>query len=294
MICALCPRRCGAERTEERPGGFCAMPAGLVAAKAMVHHWEEPCLAGDGESGPGAGCIFFTGCNLGCIYCQNGKISAERYGKALTAAELRRVMEDLIARGVACIDLVTPTQFTPWVREALTEPLPVPVVWNSGGYELPETLKTLEGRVQIYLPDLKYADAALSARLSRAPDYFEAAKAAIEEMYRQTGPYVFGPDGYLKRGVLIRHLVLPGQMENTRRVIDYVTLRFRPGEVLFSLMSQYTPQPGLTGPLARRLTGAEYRTAKAYLEACGWDGGYVQEKSSAREEYTPEFDLSGL
>lgn len=290
MICDLCPRRCHAERTETRGGGFCAMPAGVVAARAMLHHWEEPCLSGT----KGAGCVFFTGCNLGCSYCQNGAISRENFGKPITPERLRAVFEELAGQGAHCIDLVTPTHFTPWILPALEPPLGVPVVWNSGGYERVETLRTLEGRVQVYLPDLKYADAATAAELSRAPDYFETAAAAIDEMYRQVGAYRMGADGILQSGVIIRHMVLPGRLDNTRRVIDYVASRFRPGEVLFSLMSQYTPQSGATGALARRVTGAEYRAAMAYMDACGLREGFVQEKSSAKEEYTPRFDLSGI
>ena len=290
MICELCPRRCRAERTAERGAGFCAMPAGIVAARSMLHRWEEPCLSGT----RGAGCVFFTGCSLGCVYCQNGSISHGGFGKPLTPARLREIFDALIARGAHCIDLVTPTHFTPWIRQALDAPLPVPVVWNSGGYESVDTLRTLEGKVQVYLPDFKYADARLAAELSNAPDYFEAAASAVDEMYRQVGPYRMGADGILQSGVIIRHMVLPGQLDNTRRVIDYVAGRFRRGEVLFSLMNQYTPQPSATGALARRVTGAEYRAAVAYMDACGLTNGYVQEKSSAKEEYTPRFDLSGL
>ena len=290
MICELCPRRCRAERTERAGAGYCRMPAGIVAAKAMLHRWEEPCLSGT----RGAGCVFFTGCSLGCIYCQNGRISREDFGKPIPPERLRAIFDELIARGAHCIDLVTPTHFAPWIAEALREPLRVPVVWNSSGYERTETLRALEGKVQIYLPDLKYADAALAAELSAAPDYFDAAKAAIDEMYRQVGPYRMGADGLLQSGVIIRHMVLPGQPENTRRVIDYVAERFRPGEVLFSLMSQYTPQKGASGALARRVTGAEYRAAVDYLRACGLADGFVQENSSAKEEYTPDFDLSGI
>ncbi|MBE7004907.1 MAG: radical SAM protein [Ruminococcaceae bacterium] len=290
MICNICPRRCGAERTETSGTGFCRMPAGLVAARAMLHQWEEPCLSGT----RGAGCVFFTGCNLGCVYCQNGPISHESFGKPISPARLREIFDALVADGAHCIDLVTPTHFTPWILEALREPLPVPVVWNCGGYESVETLRALEGKVQIYLPDLKYADAALAGELSAAPDYFAVAQAAIDEMLRQTGPYRMGEDGLLQSGVLIRHMVLPGKLDNTRRVIDYVAARFRPGEVLFSLMSQYTPQKNASGALARRITGAEYRAAVEYMSACGITDGFVQEKSSAKEEYTPEFDLTGI
>lgn len=290
MRCEICPRRCNAERTAEKAGGVCRMPAGLVVARAMLHMWEEPVLSGKN----GAGCIFFSGCNLGCVFCQNGRISHENFGKVITPTHLREIMEDLVSQGAHCIDLVTPTHFTPWVLEALKEPLPVPVVWNSGGYERVETLRTLEGKVQIYLPDLKYAIERPARELSAAPDYFEVAAAAIDEMVRQVGAYQIGEDGLMKSGVILRHLVLPGQMENTKRVIDYVSTHFPPMTVLFSLMSQYTPQPGSTGALARRLNEREYRTAVQYMRDCGLTDGFCQELSSAKEEYTPVFDLQGV
>ena len=290
MRCEICPRRCNAERTAEKAGGVCRMPAGLVVARAMLHMWEEPVLSGKN----GAGCIFFSGCNLGCVFCQNGRISHENFGKVITPAHLREIMEDLVSQGAHCIDLVTPTHFTPWVLEALGQPLPVPVVWNSGGYERVETLRTLEGKVQIYLPDLKYAMERPARELSAAPDYFEVAAAAIDEMVRQVGAYQIGDDGLMRSGVILRHLVLPGQMENTKRVIDYVSAHFPPKTVLFSLMSQYTPQPGSTGALARRLNEREYRTAVQYMRDCGLTDGFCQELSSAKEEYTPVFDLQGV
>ena len=183
MRCEICPRRCNAERTAEKAGGVCRMPAWLVVARAMLHLWEEPVLSGKN----GAGCIFFSGCNLGCVFCQNGRISHENFGKVITPAHLREIMEGLVSQGAHCIDLVTPTHFTPWVLEALEKPLGVPVVWNSGGYERVETLRTLEGKVQIYLPDLKYAMERPARELSAAPDYFEVAAAAIDEMVRQVG-----------------------------------------------------------------------------------------------------------
>ena len=290
MRCEICPRRCGAERTEEKAGGICRMPAGLVVARAMLHQWEEPVLSAKN----GAGCIFFSGCNLGCVFCQNGRISHENFGKVITPAHLREIMDDLIAQGAHCIDLVTPTHFTPWVLEALEAPLGVPAVWNSGGYERVETLKTLEGKVQIYLPDLKYAMERPARELSAAPDYFPVAAAAIDEMVRQVGPYQIGGDGLMRSGVILRHLVLPGQLENTKRVIDYVSAHFPPKTVLFSLMSQYTPQSGATGALARRLNEREYRTAVQYMRDCGLTDGFCQELSSAKEEYTPVFDLQGV
>ena len=289
MICTLCPRNCGAERTETKAGGYCAMPSLPRAAKAMLHLWEEPCLVGE----HGAGTVFFSGCNLRCCFCQNSSISQGGEGIGVTPERLREIYRSLIARGAACIDLVTPTHFTEAILESLAEPLPVPVVWNSGGYEKPETLRRLEGKVQVYLPDLKYALPEPARRYSGAEDYFDRAREAILEMFRQTGPYRM-ENGLLRSVVLIRHLLLPGEGENTRRCIDWVSEVFRPGDVLFSLMSQYTPQPGAEGKLARRVTGAEYRSAVAYMENCGILGGYTQERTSAKEEYTPDFDLSGL
>ena len=290
MICNLCPRRCGAERLPDRAGGVCAMPSLPVAARAMLHQWEEPCLVGE----HGAGAVFFSGCNLRCKFCQNGIISQEGFGKTISTERLREIFQELVEQGAACLDLVTPTHFTDAVLEALGEERwPVPVVWNCGGYESVETLRLLEGKVQVYLPDLKYALPEPAKRYSGAEDYFERASAAIREMYRQTGPYVL-EDGRLKRGVVIRHLQLPGELENTRRCIDWVAETFRPGEVLFSLMSQYTPQPGAVGKLARKVTKAEYRAAERYMADCGIADGFTQERTSAKEEYTPDFHLQGI
>lgn len=290
MICHLCPRNCGAERTEEAGGGYCGQPTVPVAAKAMLHQWEEPCLTGE----HGAGTVFFTGCNLRCCFCQNGTISSGETGRPLSVPHLREIFQSLIDQGAACLDLVTPTHFTPAIAQALGDThWPVPVVWNSGGYEKPETLRLLEGKVQVYLPDLKYALPGPAERYSGAADYFDWAQAAILEMFRQTGPYQL-ENGQLKKGVLIRHLLLPGELENTRQVLDWISQTFSPGDVLVSLMSQYTPQPGATGNLARHVTGAEYRAAVSYMANCGIAEGFTQERTSAREEYTPDFDLSGL
>ena len=218
---------------------------------------------------------------------------AEVKSKVITAKRLRTILEELIAQGAHNINLVNPTHFTPWILEALTPPLPVPVVWNSGGYDRVETLRTLEGKVQIFLPDLKYAMEEPARRYSGAADYFPVARAAIEEMFHQTGPYKM-ENGLMTRGVIIRHLVLPGQLENTRRCIDYVASAFRPGDVLFSLMSQYTPQPGVPREISRHVTKSEYRAATEYMENCGITDGFLQERTSAREEYTPPFDLTGV
>ena len=290
MICELCPRNCRAERTDSKAGGFCREPAVPVAARAMLHQWEEPCLVGE----KGAGTVFFTGCNLRCCFCQNTPISQQGLGRPITAARLREIFRELIDQGAACIDLVTPTHFTPVILEALGEETwPVPVVWNSGGYEKAETLRRLEGKVQVYLPDLKYALPGPAKKYSAAEDYFDWAGPALLEMFRQTGPYQM-ENGRLTRGVLIWHLLLPGELENTKAVIDFVARTFRPGDVLFSLMSQYTPQSGAVGNLARHVTKAEYRAAVEYMENCGVTDGYTQERTSAKEEYTPAFDLRGV
>ena len=289
MLCNLCPRRCGALRTEDRGEGRCAMPSLPVVARAALHHWEEPCISGE----RGSGAVFFTGCVLRCVYCQNAPISRGGVGKAVSVERLGEIFRELAAQGAHNINLVSPTPFAHAIREALETPLPVPVVWNTGGYERLETLRTLEGKVQVWLPDLKYADSALAKRYSGAEDYFPAARTAIEEMVRQAGPCVL-EDGILKRGVLIRHLLLPGALANAKAVMDYVARTFRPGEVLFSLMAQYTPQPGARGLLARTVTGAEYRAALAYMENVGITEGYTQDAGAARREFTPEFDLTGV
>ena len=287
MICNLCPRRCGVERSE-RPG-FCSMPEGLRVARAALHFWEEPVISGT----QGSGTVFFSGCNLRCVYCQNHDISTGGYGKEISTARLREIFDDLIAQGAHNINLVTPTHFVPWILPALEPKLPVPVVYNCGGYESIETLRLLENKVDIWLPDLKYADAELAGNLSAAKDYFPVATAAIEEMYRQVGDYVI-ENGLLRRGVVIRHLVLPGHLENTKACIDWVARTFRPGQVLFSLMAQYTPQPNARGALARHVTSGEYRAAVEYMENCGIVDGFTQLRTSAKEEYTPPFDLTGV
>ena len=289
MICTLCPRRCGAERTATEGRGFCRMSAALRIARAGLHHWEEPPVSGTN----GSGTVFFSGCTLRCVFCQNHDISTGGFGRDISVERLRQIFHELIEQGAHNINLVTPSHFTPWILEALEEPLPVPVVWNCGGYENIDTLRQLEGKVDVYLPDLKYADRDLAATLSAAPDYFEVATAAIEEMVRQVGNVVM-EDGLIKRGVIIRHLMLPGQLANTKACIDWVARTFRPGQVLFSLMSQYTPQPGAEGNLARTVRKSEYRAAAQYMADCGITDGFLQEDSSAKPEYTPPFDLTGV
>ena len=292
MICTLCPRRCGALRDEEHGEGRCGMPSLPVCARAALHRWEEPCLSGE----TGAGTVFFSGCTLGCVFCQNGPISRENFGRTMTEDELYAVFERLAEQGASCIELVTPSQFSQALAHVLARPVPggLPVVWNSGGYERVEMLRSLEGKVDVYLPDLKYVTSALAKQYSGAADYPEAAKAAILEMYRQRGP-VRLEGGLLKSGVLIRHLVLPGQTAEAKRVMDWVADSFPPGAVLFSLLAQYTPVGSLDGfpELHRPLRPSELRAAREYMENLGLTG-YTQELGAVGEEFIPAFDLTGL
>lgn len=291
MICNLCPRNCGALRTEAAGEGVCRMPAVPVLARAALHQWEEPPISGT----RGSGTIFFSGCSLKCAFCQNEQISRDCFGKAVTLGRLREICLELIGQGAHNINLVNPTHYAHAIAQLLQEPLPVPVVWNTGGYDKVETLRALEGKIDIYLPDLKYVEAGPAGRYSNAPDYPEVAKAAILEMFRQTGPCQFGEDGLLKKGVIIRHLVLPGQLEAAKEVMDWVKNTFAPGDVLFSLMSQYIPYghasdfPEINRPLRR----GEARKAEEYMALLGLDG-FTQEQTSASEQYIPPFDLTGV
>ena len=280
--CTLCPRMCGVDRTQGQKG-VCRCPDTALVAKTMIHKWEEPALAGPG----GSGAVFFSGCTLRCCYCQNGAISSGPVGAPMDSGELRQAMGALLAQGAENIDLVTPTQFLPTLIPALTPKLPVPVVYNCGGYEMVETLKELEGLVDIYLPDMKYASSLLAARLSRAGDYPEVAKAAIREMVRQTGPIVWQGDKVV-RGTIIRHLILPGQVENSLRVLDWIGETFRPGEVLVSLMRQYTPVGTQTPPLDRRITDEEYDAVLSWMFLNDLEG-FTQEKEAADTGYIPDF-----
>ena len=263
--------------------GFCRCPDTALVAKTMLHRWEEPALAGSG----GSGAIFFGGCTLGCAFCQNAAISQSPAGKAMDSLQLRSAMESLIAQGAENIDLVTPTHFLPTVIPALSPKLSVPVIYNCGGYERVETLKALEGLVDVYLPDLKYASNTLAAQLSGAKDYFEVATAALEEMVRQTGP-VKWQDDRVVRGVVVRHLILPGQVENSLKVLDWLGDHFAPGEILVSLMRQYTPMGELPAPLDRQITEEEYQAVLSWMFLNDLEG-FTQEASSATAAYIPEF-----
>ena len=280
--CRLCPRECGVNRAAGETG-FCGCPATALVAKIMRHMWEEPVLAGSG----GSGAVFFGGCTLGCKYCQNAAISGGPVGTPVDSAGLRRIFEDLIAQGAENIDLVTPTHFLPTILPALEPKLPVPVVCNCGGYERVETLWELEGKIDIYLPDFKYADSALAADLSGAPDYFPRAQDAIREMVRQTGAPQWQGDKLL-RGTVIRHLILPGHVDNSLRVLDWIGETFAPGQVLVSLMRQYTPMGNLPAPFDRRVTEEEYQAVLSWMYLNDLEG-FTQEAESADRGFIPDF-----
>ncbi len=280
--CTLCPRKCNIDRTAGQTG-YCGCPATALVAKTMLHKWEEPALAGNG----GSGAIFFGGCTLGCRFCQNRAISAAPIGTAMDSVGLRRVMEDLIAQGAENIDLVTPTQFLPTILPALVPKLSVPVVYNCGGYELESTITALEGLVDIYLPDMKYADSTLAAALSGTSNYFSVAARAICAMVNQVGSVQWQGEKIVK-GVIIRHLILPGQVANSLKILDWIGETFAPGQVLVSLMRQYTPMPGLPAPLNRTVSDEEYQAVLAWMYLNNLQG-FTQEASAGDAAFIPDF-----
>jgi putative pyruvate formate lyase activating enzyme len=294
--CTLCPRRCGADRAAGRTG-FCGAGGTLKAARAALHFWEEPCISGT----RGSGTVFFSGCALKCCYCQNYNISAECFGKELTVEQLAAVFLDLQRQGAHNINLVTPGQWRPWIIAALdlarAQGLSLPIVCNTGGYETVESVEAWRGYIDIWLADLKYVSSALSQQLSSAPDYFAAAKAGIEAMLAQAGRPQFEENGLLRRGVIVRHLALPGHVEDSFAVLEQLAAwnNADPGCFLPSLMSQYTPfYKAAEHGIGRRITSYEYRRVVDRAMDLGLTTGYMQQKSSAKEEYTPSFDLTGL
>ncbi len=289
--CTLCPRMCGADR--ENNTGFCGEYNRIRAARAALHMWEEPCISGS----RGSGTVFFTGCVMRCVFCQNYSVSALGFGKEISVERLSDIFLELEQKGAHNINLVNPTHFVPQIIAALDlsrkKGMSLPAVYNSGGYERVETLKKLEGYVDIYLPDVKYFSDEYAVKLSSAPNYFKTAAAAVSEMIRQTGKPIFNGE-LLQKGVIVRHLVLPNLYKDSIEVIKQVGERFK-GEILFSLMSQYTPfykAKNIRG-LNRRITTFEYQKALSAVIDAGLEG-YSQEKSSAKEEYTPDFDLYGV
>ena len=290
--CFLCPRNCGIDRANSELG-FCRCGEKPIVARAAAHFGEEPCISGS----CGSGTVFFSGCNMHCVFCQNREISFDGHGKEVSVARLAEIFSELEASGVHNLNLVTPTHFTDKIIEALKIAKPsIPVVWNSSAYESVKTLKTLEGFVQVYMPDLKYSSADAASCFSSARDYPAIAKAAIMEMYRQTGSFEMDGEELLKRGVLIRHLILPDRLDDAFDVIDWITESFPKNGVLFSLMSQFVPLADKTKypELARSISRDEFDRAQSYLSLSAIENGFFQELSSATNELIPSFDLTGV
>ena len=294
--CALCPRRCGADRAAGQ-AGCCGAAGTLKVARAALHFWEEPCISGT----RGSGTVFFSGCALKCCYCQNYPVSAENFGREITVERLAEIFLELQGQGAHNINLVTPGQWQPWIIAALdkarADGLRLPIVCNTGGYETAESVARWQGYIDIWLADLKYVSPALSAQLSAAPDYFAVAKTAIEAMMAQAGRPVCDAEGMMRRGVILRHLALPGHIDDSFAVLDQMAAwnDADPGCFIPSLMSQYTPfYRAAEQGIGRRITTYEYRRVVNYAVDKGLAAGYMQQRSSAKEEYTPAFDLSGV
>ena len=289
--CRLCPRACGADRTTGR--GACGAGAAIEAARASLHMWEEPPISGTN----GSGTVFFSHCSLGCVFCQNRRISRrEAEGRPVAIEALAKTFLSLEKKGAHNINLVTPTHFTEAVLQSLDEPLPVPVVYNTSGFETQDTLRRLKGKVQIYLPDLKYSDDMAAIKYSNAPYYFRIATEAIKEMYNQVGDYHIDDNGIMTKGVIIRHLIMPGMPDNTKRVIDWVAANFKPGQVMFSLMHQYVPcgRASEYPEINRKVTDEEYKELENYLLQSTIEDGFVQEGDAACKDFIPCFDGTGV
>jgi len=291
--CNLCPRRCGVDRSQQI--GFCAQTDELRIARAALHMWEEPVLSGE----RGSGTVFFCGCTLGCVYCQNAAISRRNSlrGRTLTPDALADTFLDLQSQHAHNINLVTPTMFAPKIREAIEvareRGLTLPIVYNTSGYELCETLALLDDCIDIYLPDFKYLSPELSKKYSAAEDYPEHAKASLSHMAKRIGSAVYGEDGMMRRGVVVRHLLLPGQLAESKRVLDYLFSEYG-NSICYSLMSQYTPVSSLDRSrypeLARRVTTYEYRKLIDHALSLGITNGFTQDGRSAKESFIPEFE----
>lgn len=294
--CNICPRGCGADRSLGKLG-FCRAPESFLVAKTMIHKWEEPCIAGE----RGAGTVFFSGCNLRCIYCQNIDISRGEKGTIMTDSQLQTAIFDLLEQGAECVEFVTPTHYTDKLARLLEKIKPmlsVPVVWNSGGYEKVESLKKLDGLIDVYLPDFKYFDSEIAKEYSSSPDYFEVATAALGEMLRQIGKPIFDENGNLQKGVLVRHLVLPSHRNDSIAVLKHLANNFGANSLLLSLMSQYTPDFYVSAScaehknLCRRLTRFEYDSVMKVADELGFEG-YFQGMAAASKRFTPNFTESG-
>ncbi len=293
--CRLCPRECGVDRSEGKKG-YCGASNELKVARAALHMWEEPCISGEA----GSGAVFFSGCPMRCRFCQNYSIAAARKGKVISIERLAQIFLELQEKGAANINLVTPTHYTLHIIKALDlakeNGLRIPVVYNTSGYEKTETLKLLRGYIDIYLPDFKYMDGLLAAAYSNAPDYPEYAKRALEEMVGQTGPLKLDEEtGMARSGVIVRHLVLPGHVRNSKAVIQYLYETYG-DQIYISIMNQYTPMPQVTKDklLGRKVTRREYEKVIDYALELGVENGFFQEGDVAEESFIPEFDSEGV
>ena len=292
--CSICPRNCRIDRTKGQIG-YCQSGHEIKAALASVHMWEEPPISGS----CGSGTIFFSGCNLRCVFCQNYTISSENSGKTISTERLSEIMLEQQARGVHNINLVTATHFIPSiikaVQKAKNNGLKIPIVYNTGGYEKVESIKMLEGTVDIYLPDIKYFSSELSLKYSGASDYFSYASEAVLEMYHQTGNNIYDDNGIMKSGVIIRHMIMPSHKEDSYKVLDWIRDNIGT-EACVSLLSQYTPAYNAEKykEINRKLMSLEYTRVIEHFFDIGLKNGFMQEKSSAESKYTPIFDLSGL
>lgn len=292
--CTLCPRKCKVDRLGGQKG-YCGMDGTIQAARAALHMWEEPCISGE----RGSGAVFFTGCGLRCCYCQNWDIAVGDRGKEITPARLSDIFLELEQKGAANINLVTGSHYVPQIIGALeaakSRGLSVPIVYNSSGYEHTETLRLLDGLIDIYLPDLKYLDSNLAKNFSKAADYPDYAKKAIKEMVQQTGESKFGEDGYILKGTIVRHLILPGHTRNSIQVLEYLHKTYH-NKIYISIMNQYTPLRNFEKfpELNRRVTEREYeKVLNAALEM-GIENGFFQEGETAKESFIPAFDFDGV
>lgn len=288
--CNICPRNCSADR--ESGVGFCGVSNEYVVVRAAPHFWEEPCISGE----KGSGTVFFSGCNLRCVFCQNYEVSRAACGRQVSEEQLMRIFDSLVEQGVNNINLVTPTHYAPMLAKTLEKyRSPVPIVYNSSGYESVETLKMLDGLVDIYLPDIKYFDPAPAKKYSGAEDYFNCASKAVLEMQRQVGTLTLGEDGVAKRGLIIRHLVMPGNVSQAIKIFTWVSENLPP-DTYISLMRQYVPygKAKEMPPIDRRLTSREYAIAKQRILALGFENCYFQGKDAAEEIFIPDFGLQGV
>ncbi len=295
MGCRLCPRECDADRAANEKG-YCGETNVIRVARASLHMWEEPCICGKN----GSGTVFFTGCPLQCVFCQNASIATGACGKAITPGRLTEIFLELQEKEACNINLVTPTHFVPQIASALKqakrEGLSIPIVYNTGGYEKAETLRLMEGLADIYLPDFKYVSSRLSTRYSNASDYFDAACAAIAEMFRQVGsPVIDSRTGLMKSGIIVRHLMLPGHLADSKRVVSYLFENYR-HNIYISIMNQYTPMHIFADmpELSRRVSHKEYCALIDYCISLGIENGFYQEGGSASESFIPSFDYTGV